>query len=234
LNLNKNIPDIGVFMQRVGPMHAQQLASLAERTKHSFNLIYVYAPGTAHENINKVLDRVTSRYVIIMDDDLTFLTDNWLEKMLAVMQEHDDIGMLIPHEVKDEDHRGKVLEGHLDRSPHTDHRITLHSWNPGYVMLFDMERLDGLRADEEIPGPSGMSDLDLSLQVRSQGFHCARFWDVVVYHPWKPMDREWRDRWDIVQEENLHALSQEQCQYMERKWGDFFTSNKSLGILGSR
>jgi len=232
----REIPDLGMFMQRIGPLHPEQLASLAQRTRRSFNLIYVFEPGTAHANINKVLDRVRSRYVVIMDDDLVFLTDGWLQKMLDVMQEHEDIGMLVPFEVKDEKDKDAYLADPSTNPNCAAHleRISMRPWCPGYVMMFDLDRLDDLRADESIPGPSGMSDLDLSLQVRSQGFKCACLHDVLVYHPWKPLDRAWRRRWAIVQEEDLNELHQAQCRYMHKKWGSFFLQNRNLQIMEVR
>lgn len=224
--------DIGVFMRRVGPVHAKQMASLAEMTQRSFNLIYVFEEGTAHENINKVLDRRTGcRWLVIMDDDVEFLTERWLDRMIQVMERHSDVGMLVPVEVKRDQEREKFLE---EIRGHEETGLTVMSWNAGYVMLFDMDRLDGIRADEGIPGPSGMSDVDLSLQVRSQGYKCAVTPEVTVYHPFKPVNPSWRKRWDVVQEHELLRLSREQIAYMTEKWGPFFVSNRQYRPLGTR
>jgi hypothetical protein len=197
-------------------------------------LIYVFEEGTAHANINKVLDRRNPehRWLVIADDDVEFLTDRWLDKMIEVMERHKDVGMLVPGEVKSEEDRDKYLET-LDRR--TDQgTLKITSWNAGYVMLFDMDRLDPIRADEDIPGPSGMSDVDLSFQVRSQGYKCALTVDVGVYHPWKPTDIEWRKKWDIVLEHELPELSDEQGRYMRQKWGDFLGVNGNHRVLETR
>src|SRR4051812_18535128 len=99
-----SVPDVGIFQMRVGPMHRQQLASLAN-TRCSFNLLYVFEKGTAHQNINRVLDRSTSRYLAICDDDVEFLDEFWLYKLMHILQDHESVGMVVPVEIKSEDQR---------------------------------------------------------------------------------------------------------------------------------
>lgn len=213
---------LGIFMQRIGPEHPAQLASL-EKTRRSFRLEYIFEPGTAHANINKVLDRCTTRYVAICDDDVTWLDEYWLDTLLDVLKEHDQVAMVVPTEIKYEDQKDSYLKnGWNPDCAQPDYDLLECSWLPGYVMLFDRDRVPELRADEQIPGPSGMSDLDLSLQVRGNGFKCILTSRTVVYHPTKPLDHDWRQRWDIVQEEDLPALHHQQVTYMRKKWGSFF------------
>lgn len=217
------IPDVCIFQARIGPMHPQQLSSLA-KTKCDFNLIYRYGPGTAHENINHCLDRCTSRYVAICDDDVEFLDEGWLTTLLQVIQSKDNIGMVVPIEIKNEVQRNSYLEqGWNEVVPKPGYDTLELSWLPGFVMLFDLERVPEIRADEKIPGPSGMSDLDLSLQVRSAGFKCMLTSRTAVYHPEKSLDIDWRKKWDIVPEHELPELYRSQIQYMTEKWGGFFT-----------
>jgi hypothetical protein len=219
----KATPEIAIFMARIGPMHHQQLASLAN-TLCDFDLIYRYGPGTAHENINEVIDRSTSRYLCICDDDVEFLDPHWLTTLINVLKEFEEAGMVVPVELKTEETRNiYVKNGWCEEVPKPDFDVMGQTWLPGYVMLFDRERVPELRSDEDIPGPSGMSDLDLSLQVRSIGMKCALTSRTVVYHPTKPLDKDWRERWSIVQEDDLPELNRQQIMYMADKWGVFFT-----------
>lgn len=223
MQFQTEIPDVCIFQQRIGPVHPQQLASLA-KTKCDFNLIYRYGPGTAHQNINKVLDRCTSRYVAICDDDVEWLDEGWLTTLLDVLKSKDNIGMVVPVEIKHQNQRDSYIEnGWCEEVPKPGYDIQELPWLPGYVMLFDRERVPDIRADENIPGPSGMSDLDLSLQVRSAGFKCALTTRTVMFHGLKPLDVDWRTKWEIVQEHDLSALHREQMIYMTGKWGSFFT-----------
>lgn len=214
---------VGIFQARIGPEHPDQMASLGLRTRRSFRLEYIYEKGTAHANINKVLDRCQTRYCVICDDDVIFLDDNWLSTLLKTIEANEQIGMLVPVEIKTPELRDDYLKnGWGGQVVKPDFDMYQMSWLPGYVMVFDLERVPELRADENIPGPSGMSDLDLSLQVRSAGYKCIWTTRTVVYHPIKPLDVDWRQKWDIVQEHELPALHQQQVAYMRTKWGPFY------------
>ncbi len=225
---------IGVFMARTGPDHPDQMASLARTLKRSVEIQYVYESGTAHQNINKVIDRCKTRYLCLLDDDVIFLDEHWLDHLLARMDERHEIGELVPIEVKTEQIRDEYLSnGWLNLSPRTVEFVE-QSWLPGYCALFDMDKTPSLRADEKIPGPSGMSDVDLSLQVRKAGYKCILTNATVVFHRIKPLDMDWRDKWQIIQEYELPALCYEQMTYMTSKWGEFFADairKHNLGIL---
>lgn len=226
------IPDVCIFQARIGPVHPQQLASLA-KTKCDFNLIYRYGPGTAHANINHCLDRCTSRYVVICDDDVEFLDESWLTTLINVLKENEEVGQVVPVEIKSQATRDAYVQnGWCDECKKPEYDLLSCSWLPGYVMAFDMTRTPDIRADEKIPGPSGMSDLDLSLQVREAGYKCLFTTRTVVFHGVKPLDVDWRMRWDIVQETELPALHQQQVAYMDSKWGPFFRDSIGRKFCG--
>ncbi len=224
---------IGIFMRRVGPDHAMQMASLAERTKRSFVLQYIYEEGTAHANINKVIDNCNTRYCCICDDDVEFLDDNWLDTLLNTLKSNNEVGAIVPIEIKTEEQRQSYkANGWNPEVIRPQPLLRECGWLPGYVFLFDRKRTPELRADEGIPGPSGMSDLDLSLQVRAAGYKCVLTAETVVFHRIKPLDPEWREKYDIVQEFELSSLNAQQVAYMRKKWGSFFL--EALGRTNAR
>jgi hypothetical protein len=206
--------DICVFMHKEPPWIEKNLAALRANTHDPYELIVVCEPGSAHTNINRCLDRSRSRRVVIMDDDccITAAQPNWLSMLDNVFQECQWVGMIVPQEIKDEktlrDYEqdpSSVLPGSPD--------IEQCAWLPGYLMAFDRFRIPDLRADEEIPFATGMSDLDLSLQVRFAGYSAVKLRTLAVYHPWKHDPTK--------QAQNAREFP-EQVKYMTRKWGRLY------------
>ena len=220
-----DVPELAVFCHRTGPVLKEQFACIAEYTKRPFTLLYHHGPGTAHANMNKVIDRSRSRYLVIMDDDVVPMVNGWLDHLLEVLRRNPDVGLVTPTEVK------SLSQKHLC-TKFKPYEAYESSWNPGYVMCLDRERVPNIRADENIPGPSGMSDLDISLQVRAAGFVPAMTRSLVVYHPDKPMSSHWRKQYQIVPSEELQSLHEQQMAYMRAKWSDgLFENNRFLKEL---
>lgn len=227
------IPDIGIYTRIVSANHGKQFASLAAKTRMSFNLIYVFEDATAHENINKVLARGTSRWLVLMDNDVEIVTDLWLEKLLEIITRYDDLALVNPLEIKDQSDLEQYLAS--DASKDIGRReLLITTWNPAYTMMIDRSKLDGLQADEKIPGRLGMTDVDLCLQIQAQGFKVAKTPEVIVFHPWKPHDPKSRIDMDSPTEDELPELHKQQVSYMRKKWGDFFTRNLPPRILEIR
>lgn len=204
------IPDVGIFMHRIGIYHEQQLASLV-RTLRSFNLVYVYERGTAHQNINRVLDRSTARYLAICDDDVVFLDERWLDTLIDELRRVKDAGLITPMETKD----SAVCKRYQVVSSSGPKVTYSTSWNAGYVMVLDRERVPNIRADEMIPGRWGMSDLDICLQVRKT--HRVLLTNrTIIYHGKKPDNL-------VPSSDELIRLHEEQKEYMVKKWGSVFT-----------
>ena len=226
------IPQVGIFMHRVGEMHRQQLASLAN-TRCDFDLLYRIGPGTAHANINHIIRRATSKYLAICDDDVEFLDSEWLTTLISVLKENPRAGMVVPVELKEKAQRDAYVEhGWCEAIPKPGYDIAELSWLPGFVMVFDRERTPNIMADENIPGVSQMSDLDLSLQVRSEGYQCLLTSRTAVYHPHKPSDYTWRKQWQIVSANDLGPLHEQQSNYMLQKWGSFYQESHGQRVIG--
>jgi len=227
----QDIPDIVMFMRRVNYTYPDQLASLARTCLHPYNLLVQYdEDSTSFEAINRCLKRSKSRYVCICDDDLEFIDENWLPKLIEVMQQHEDIGMLVPIEFKkpEEVEAWRSLGSEELQSRH--HWVTSVSWAAGYVMLFDRERTPWIHMDENIPGRVQMSDLDMSLQVRDAGYNVAITAATVVHHIPKPQTPEYIEQygdWGVEQTK----FYDEQCAYMEHKWGNFWHESRVQQVL---
>lgn len=221
-----DIPDILLFMRRVGPYHEEQLASLARHTKQSYNLICAYEPDTtAFECVNRAVSRSRSRWMALVDDDVIFLEDFWLATLIDILRQHEDFAVLTPMEVKTKEELAAFRRDPDNCFPYRRIRLGETNWNPGYVLLFDRDKAQDLYADEKLPGRYGMSDLDMCLQARAAGFRVGMTGQVYVYHPWKIKDREWRERYDMVQDEKEHEMHLLQQAHMIAKWGDFYLRN---------
>jgi GT2 family glycosyltransferase len=185
-------------------------------------MVYVFESGTVAENMNRVLDRRTGkRWLVIMDDDILFLTPCWLDHMLFLMEKHQDIGLLVASELKTPEvllEREKNPKAFAFRP-----RVNIINWCPGYLLLLDTERLDmdDLRVDEDIPGKSQMSDVDLSLQIQTQGFKCAMATHIFVDHPFNP-DSKADTTGTKPNSPERRVIYEQQLEYMDKKWGRFF------------
>jgi GT2 family glycosyltransferase len=209
-------------------------------------IIYVYDDSvTASGALNLAIARSTSRFMIIMDDDVEILTDGWLRVLTEILRTHDRLGEVTPLEIKTKVDRADFFELGHERYWYTyfpggnPPRIMETNWNAGYIMAIDREKVT-VYADEQIPGTVGMADVDISLQVRDAGFDTAMTSEFTVYHPWKhpdgikcdgsPREREYREKYQIYQEEELPELFQQQCDYMRQKWGRIYFDNKDHKI----
>ena len=219
--------DIGIFMHEERSWFQKNLDALNSITEHPFNLILVNESGTAHENINRVIDRSTADRLVIMDDDAQILAPdpNWLDIMMKTMDDDPRIGMLVPLEIKTEETLRPYLKDKKMLMDFAPRENLYYSWLPGYLMMFDRSRTPDIRADEGIPTPWGMSDLDLALQVRWLGFDCVCCTRFCVYHPWK-----YNDDGSIVEKKEWDEI---QHNFMRDKWGEFFTDvyHKPTGTI---
>ena len=214
-------------MHEEPPWFAENLRALEYTTQDDFNLHVICAPGTAHENINRCFDAATSNRVVILDDDMQILDPDpdWLSSVMRILDENQNVGQVTPLEIKEDQSRRLYL---ADKDAVLGIKAPPNfyaPWLPGYMMVFDMERTPDIRADEGIPFPTGMSDLDLSLQVRYAGYDCMACTSFAVWHPWK------------TDEETTLRCTKErddaQFQFMLKKWGRFYVDSArvQLGML---
>lgn len=226
------IPDILLFMKRIGAYHAQQLASIATHTKRSYNLIVANEPNTtAMQCVNLAIKRSTSRWMCILDDDCIILQDHWLDLLIEILEKHDDVALISCVEIKDAESLKKFQENPENFWP-SDLVTTVElNWAAGYLHLFDREKVPDLLADEQIPGSYGMSDTDFCFQIKRFGYKLARTTKTVVYHPWKITDPEWRDKYSMVREEDELTQYNLQDAYMTEKWGVDYLVNRAQKTL---
>jgi hypothetical protein len=210
------IPTIGIYMHRLQQWHGQQMRAIAELAGRSYDMILVQEPGTVHENINRVLRRAYEknvRYLCLMDDDAIPLNEGFLDTLMDVMNATPDCGVIQAMEIQQAELRNKYIAKQRHKqlpSNLAQHTMLRIPWLQGFLAFFDLWKTPGLWADEAIPHPVGMSDLDLSLQVRKAGFQTYVCGCVAVYHPEKPMRPHAKEH------------NEDQCKYMFQKWGQFF------------
>jgi hypothetical protein len=227
------IPDILLFMRRVGPLHAEQMASIALHTQQSYNVICVFEEDTtAFQAVNLALARSKSRFAVIMDDDAIPMTVGWLGILVEVLRKHDDIAIVAPVEVKSPEDRQKYLEDPNLIFPADLPSIVWRNWTAGYVLAIDREKVPDIHADEELAGRYGMSDTDMCLQATHAGYKVCITTKVCVYHPWKHLDREWREKYGMEQAEDELPMHRLHVAHMEKKWGQFYRDNYGLKTLG--
>lgn len=184
--------------------------SVARYTKQSYRFIQVCEPGSAHVNLNRVLERSSARHLVILDEDASLTNEDWLDNFLLTI-EKDRVGLV-----------GAYQKRTAYQQP-PDQKIHVVPWTPGYFMGIDREKLPELRFDEAIPGANGMTDVDFCLQIRQLQLEIVQDYRIQVLHPQ-------RDEDDIRAVEQRPTCKQQaiwyhdQMEYMRHKWGPNFDS----------
>ncbi|MFH0962963.1 MAG: glycosyltransferase [Planctomycetota bacterium] len=218
----KDVPDIAVWTHRWSPLLVRCVESVARRTRGSYNLIVVCEPGNCHRNMNRVLARSRSRYLVFLDEDVEILDDSWLDRLLEDLRDHDGLGVVGCREIKDPFARALYLDRPDLVLAAPPAPLDFVSWIPAYCMCLDRGRFPTLSFDERIPGDKGMTDVDACLQLRSHGLSVARDNRFAVYHPAKSASE--RMRCAAREFEWFRA----QRDYMTSKWGDLYAADPSL------
>lgn len=179
--------------------------SVARHTRASYRFIQVCEPGSAHANLNRIFERSTSRYLVILDEDASLTHDSWLDSFLETIK-RDDVGMV-----------GGFAKRTTYQQP-PDLKSHVVPWTPGYFMGFDRQRTPHIRADESIPGANGMTDVDLCLQLRQMELLTVQDNRIQVLHPQRDEDeiRKIEERPTMKQQALWYH---EQIDYMRQKWG---------------
>lgn len=204
-------PQISIYMHKLQPFHPMQLEAIARHTKRSYDLTVICEPGTVHENMLRAFKQARSRYFVLLDDDCIVLDDGWLDRLIEDLQDCPTLGAVTLPEMKNLRSVRAYRKCREDLLPTSLPQVFTVKWIPGYLMAFDLERVPGIDPDVKIPHPKGMSDVDVSLQVRAAGFHVGVSTRSAVYHPYKGGVTE-----------QMREESKEQMDYMFQKWGTFF------------
>lgn len=223
--MSTEIPDICLYMRRLGAVHDINMASIAKRTQMSFNLIYVFEEGTIAENLHRAIARSKSRWCCFMDDDVEVLTDNWLRMLMQRMEQYPDIGVMTIGEI----HEQEIADGYLSNSLNWLSGVDIRTWCQGCVHLYDKDRLDEGKIPLppiDSPPPTGMCDVDMSWQVRGQGLKCGRCREVVVWHHPKQRDNpEYVEKYQEIRPETIEWRWKELRLYMANRWGHHYFQN---------
>lgn len=197
--------EIGIYAHRWSHWQVRCAESVARHTHRSYRLIQITDPGSAHVNINRVLEAASARYLILMDEDASLTQDDWLEAFLDTIK-RDDVGMV-----------GCFAKRTTYQQP-PDLKTHVVPWTPGYFMGFDRKRTPDIRADEAIPGANGMTDVDICMQLRQMDLLTVQDNRIQVYHPQRDEDeiRKIEERPTMKQQALWYH---EQINYMRQKWG---------------
>lgn len=207
----RETPELLVYTHRHSDWLPKLMESLARTVTVPYRVHTLIQPGSVHQNMQRVLEMAPSdsRFVCWLDEDIQFLDKDWLQCLLEQFQDP-QVGMVGTAQVKTAEQLFdyEMFEKRGTELPNTPIEV---DWLPAHCIMLDRSRVKSLYADVNMPGIKGMSDVDICMQVRSQGLKIILDERVVVYHPWKP---------DV---ENPSAdVFPEQVCYMLQKWGDLY------------
>lgn len=178
------IPDLAVWAHRWSDFFPRVIGSVAGNVKMNYNLIVVADSGNCHDNMQKVLDRSTSRILCFMDEDIQLLDEFTIPRMMRVLLESDDIAMVVPMQLYTLALAAQYRRLIQERGPHPDYMSTVKEINmcAAYCLMVDREKLPDLYADRDIPTIKGFTDADMSLQAHLAGYKRAVLASSYIYH----------------------------------------------------
>lgn len=215
-----------VYQHRWSELQVRCLTSIARHTKRlQYDVIVVQKEGNCAKNMNRGWGRAKAPYVVMLDEDVVILQDEWLETLIDVLRNDPKAGVIGCKETK------LLEEADLLEAENTVQPTLLaevRSWLPAYVTCYARERVgEFLEFDEAIPGQMGMSDLDACLQITAKGLKCLYHPGVTVYHPARD-DDETRLREQRPLTRQQQEWFPEQVSYMNVKWGEHFRRSTSV------
>lgn len=161
--------------------------------------------------LNQGIDLSCAPYLCFQNDD-TVVTSRWLGKMIRILKENKDIGLVNPvwqgrpshitiqeyGRILEEKKRGSFIE--------TD-------WARGFCVVFKREVIERIGKVDESFSPAYFDDVDFSVRAVNANFLCVVAEDTYVYHHrnvtfFKILKG---DRWNEVHERNKLLYY--------RKWG---------------
>lgn len=226
------IPELLLFMRRVGPHHEDQMRAIAEHTKESYTIRLEFTPPeiTSYQALDAVLKRATSRYVVIMDDDLLPLDDYWLSTVLEPLKKFPDVAMVIPWETKEKHIAEGWQKDGIKVFPNPPQAVLSINRMAGYCMAVDRQRVPGLYSDLGFPHRWAGSDWDMQFQVLSAGFKVACTTKTLVYHPLKLTDQSWRDQFGFPSDQEFAGWTQDHRDFLLKKWGPMYEENQEFRV----
>jgi O-antigen biosynthesis protein len=169
-----------------------------QESKDALRIIRYDKPFNHSDMNNLAVHSVTSELVVIMNNDIEIITDNWLEQLVATVSIDNTIacvGCLLLYNDKKVQHGGVIL-GVGDRAGHAHKHIP--SETIGYYgRLYALQQMSGVTAAfmiakksafEKIGGfradryPTSYNDVDLCIRFYKEGFRCLYNPMVKAYH----------------------------------------------------
>jgi len=201
--------EIAIYCHRFSHWQVSAAESVARYTRRSHRLIQITEKGSAHVNLNRVLEAAQARYLVILDEDSALTQDDWADSFLETVG-RPEVGLV-----------GAFQKRSYYQEP-PDQNLHIVPWTPGYFMGFDREKIPHCRFDESIPGLNGMTDVDFCLQVRQfDPLQIVQDYRIGIYHPQRDEDeiRAVEERPTVKQQA---AWYHDQMEYMRHKWGPGF------------
>lgn len=212
--------DVVVFTHRHAPDYLGPLyESIGRQTPvDGVRLQLALKPGSVHSNFARALDMCVTQRWVVCDEDVVFLTPNWLEKLMQDLDDNPDIGVVGTAQVKTEEGRFDYEAGLLV----PEAKLERVKWMPGHVIAGDRMRTGTIRPDIKIPGVKGMSDVDYCLAIRNAGLEIAIDHSVVVYHPDKAFADSARREMANPTIGEEQEIFPKQVAFMLKKWGTMY------------
>lgn len=192
-----------------------------EHSDNHLRVIRCDKPFNHSEMNNIAVSSVSSEFVVLMNNDVEIVSDNWLEQLVATVQIDDSIGTvggLLLYPDGKVQHGGMIL-GILELAGHAHKHMD--SKSIGYFgRLYSLQEMSGITAAlslirrssfEAIGGfnseryPTSWNDVDLCIRLRKEGFRCL----------YNPMVRA------IHYESKTRSITVEELDHQKRLMGDY-------------
>jgi len=143
---------------------------------------------------NQGLRLSSAPYLLLMNND-TVATDEWLTRMVFIAQSDPRIGLVNP---KSESPGRASLENYSKRLSQNKGGYIETNQCMGFCMLIKKEVIDRIGYLDEIYGMGGFDDTDFSRRAHLKGFRCVCAKDAYVYHKWHTSFNKAGNRQELV------------------------------------
>jgi GT2 family glycosyltransferase len=150
--------------------------------------------------VNQGLKAAAASYVCIMNNDTVVRTGDWLTKLIKILQDGRNIGMISPiFDIKEQDMR-------KDPFIETD-------YCRGHCIVIGKDLADKIGPLDETFGMGYYDDVDYSLRASGAGYICAMANGVLVEHVRNSTFSS------VLNGHKIAELQEKNRKYLESKWG---------------
>ncbi len=155
---------------------------------------------------------ISSAPFLCFQNDDTVVTRGWLKKMIRILEENEDIGLVNPSWEGRPKHMSIEAYGALVEKRYAGRYIET-DWARGFSVVFKREVVDRIGNVDEIFGLAYFDDVDFSVRAIQAGFLVALAIDTYVYHHRNVTFFEVLKgkKWNELHEKNKHIYY--------RRWG---------------